>query len=263
MRIALKRLNKILNSFGFNPVKLVSSMRGLPVFVADYFALKKQIRDDNFPLGFYPITDDRYKQGGTARGHYFHQDLLVAQKIYQANPGAHIDIGSRVDGFIAHIATFRKVEIVDIRKLDSNIENIQYIQADMMGLPENMYECCDSISCLHALEHFGLGRYGDPVDYDGHLKGFDNIHRMLKENGVLYFSVPIGPQRIEFNAHRVFCIEYLLGMIGEKFEIVSFSFVDDAGDLRKDVELTTAMMKSNCGCNYGCGIFELVKRAND
>ena len=40
-----------------------------------------------------------------------------------------------------------------------------------------LYEVCDSISCLHALEHFGLGRYNDPLDPNGHLKGFNNISK--------------------------------------------------------------------------------------
>ena len=37
----------------------------------------------------------------------------------------------------------------------------------------------DSISCLHAIEHFGLGRYGDPVDVLGHVKALDNIRKAL------------------------------------------------------------------------------------
>ena len=44
---------------------------------------------------------------------------------------------------------------------------------------------CDSVSCLHALEHFGLGRYGDPVDPDGHLKGFRNLRRIVQGGHVL------------------------------------------------------------------------------
>ena len=80
----------------------------------------------------------------------------------------------------------------------------------MSEIPPGLAESTDSLSCLHALEHFGLGRYGDPVDYDGYLKGFDNLYRILKPGGRLYFSVPMGPQRIEFDAHRVFSMAYLL-----------------------------------------------------
>jgi len=89
----------------------------------------------------------------------------------------------------------------------------------------NLINYCDSISCLHALEHFGLGRYGDRIDYQGHLLGWNNIYKILKRGGNFIFSVPIGIQRIEFNAHRVFSIEYLLTMIKGRYQIDSFSYV--------------------------------------
>jgi 2-polyprenyl-3-methyl-5-hydroxy-6-metoxy-1,4-benzoquinol methylase len=117
----------------------------------------------------------------------------------------------------------------------------------------------DSISTLHVIEHFGLGRYGDPIDYYGHIKAIDNITKMLKTGGKLYFSTPIGPQRIEFNAHRVFSIEYLLNMFKESYTVDSFSFVDDIGDLFENVELEEKTIASNFDCQYGCGIFELTK----
>ncbi len=247
-----------LNLIGINPIKLLNSFRGLPSFIKEYIAFKKSM-DKSFGFKLYPILDDKYQQGGVASGHYFHQDLLVAQMIYEANPTRHIDIGSRVDGFISHLATFREVEIIDIREVQSTTPNIKFLQANMIDMKEELYESCESLSSLHALEHFGLGRYGDPIDVNGHLKGFENMYNILKPNGIFYFSVPIGRLRVEFNAHRVFSIEYLLGMFKDKFEVVSFSYVDDTGDLHKKVELNEQNIKDSFGCNYGCGIFELRK----
>ncbi len=57
-----------------------------------------------------------------AGGHYFHQDLWAAKKIFKRRPMTHVDIGSRVDGFVAHLLVFMPVTAVDIRYLDSNIE---------------------------------------------------------------------------------------------------------------------------------------------
>jgi hypothetical protein len=99
-----------------------------------------------------------------------------------------------------------------------------------MKLPEDMKGCCDSLSSLHAIEHFGLGRYGDPIDINGHLKAITNLHLMLKPKGKFYFSVPIGKQRIEFNAHRVFSIKYLIRILpatktGYLINLVFFEFV--------------------------------------
>lgn len=260
---SFKIIIKYLSFIGFDIIRVVNNFRGLPSFISDYIKLKKEIDISIFPIKFYPILDDKFKEGGTAKGHYFHQDLIIAQKIYKENPIRHIDIGSRVDGFIAHLATFRKVEIIDIREIRSEIENIEFIQGNMIDMKKELYESCDSLSSLHALEHFGLGRYGDPIDYNGHLKGFGNMYNILKENGKFYFSVPIGKQRIEFNAHRIFAISYLLEMFQNKFELVTFSYVDDKGALHKEIKLTEILISSSCNCNYGCGIFELRKISSD
>lgn len=176
------------------------------------------------------------------------------------NPKKHIDIGSRIDGFVAHVASFREIEVYDIRPLPEQILNVKFVQADIMLHHDSLNGCTDSISCLHAIEHFGLGRYGDSLDPNGHLKGLNAIYRMLKPNGKFYFSTPIGPQRIEFNAHRIFSIRYLLDLFSPYYTIDDFSFVDDSGILHKHISLDSTQVQENFGCNYGCGIFEMTKR---
>lgn len=211
------------------------------------------IRDNN------PCLYDKDDSAGVMDYHYFYQDLLVAQKIFHNNPVKHVDIGSRIDGFVAHVASFRQIELLDIRRMESNIPNVRFTQLDLMdedNVPENY---CDSISSLHALEHFGLGRYGDKIDPNGHLKGFKNITKMLKPGGAFYFSVPLGPQRVEFNAHRVFCLSYLVDLVSGDYDILSFSYIDN-GILHQDVDLTDSNIRDSFGCNYGCAIFELRKK---
>jgi hypothetical protein len=112
---------------------------------------------------------------------------------------------------------------------------------------------------LHALEHFGLGRYGDPVCARGYRAGLDNLHLMLKPSGRLYLSVPIGPQRVEFNAHRVFSVAFVLAQCTPHYQLATFSYIDDSGTLHTDVTLDETAIATSCGCRYGCGIFELVK----
>jgi hypothetical protein len=249
---------------GLDPVKGMRALRGLPNFWSEYRDFKEQSLegDESCRLGrLYPCIDDRYASGGQASGHYFHQDLLVASRIFVKNPDRHIDVGSRVDGFVGHVASFRRISVIDIRPICSKSTNIDYLQADMMDtLPANLTSCTDSLSCLHALEHFGLGRYGDRICWDGHLKGFNNLVRMLVEGGRLYLSVPIGEQRVEFNAHRVFDLSYLLKMFEARMTLADLSVVDDHGDLHESVPLNHADIALNYGCRYGCAIFELVKR---
>lgn len=233
-----------------------------PSLIKDYLKLIKLLNSNpDFKITkLFPILSDKKDSGGLISGHYFHQDLLVAQKIYIANPEKHVDIASRVDGFVAHVAVFREIEIFDIRPINSKVRNIKFVLADLMSQGSIYENYCDSISCLHAIEHFGLGRYNDPIDADGHLKGLNSICKILKSGGKFYFSTPIGPQRIEFNAHRVFSLNYLLELFKEDYELLSFSYVNDSGDLHENQILSKQNINSNFNCHYGCGIFELKKK---
>ncbi|MEP6645561.1 MAG: DUF268 domain-containing protein [Saprospiraceae bacterium] len=258
----IKNVVSGLRLFGIDPRIFMTSLRGLRFYFKDLSELKNQMGTDKlFPFGRkYPVLGDRNSEAGVMSGHYFHQDLFVASKIYEACPIRHLDIGSRIDGFVAHVAIFREIEIMDIRPQISKVKNIIFRQQDLMQLPEHLNDSYDSISSLHVIEHFGLGRYGDPIDYNGYLKAIQNITSMLKTGGVFYFSVPIGPQRIEFNGQRVFSVKYLLQIFKDDFFLNSFSYVDDAGDFFQNVTMPAADIEKNFGCQYGCGIFELVRK---
>ncbi len=257
----IKYINYYLNLFGFYPKKLFNSLKGIFPFFQNYYTLKSQINSDkNFTIKkLRPCLDDRFDTAGSIPLHYFHQDLLIASKIFINTPNRHVDIGSRVDGFVAHVASFREIEIFDIRKLNDKIKNVKFIQADLMDENFVFEDYTDSVSCLHAIEHFGLGRYGDKVDMNGYLKGLNNIYKLLKKNGKFYLSTPIGPQRIEFDAHRVFSLEFLLKIFSEKYSINSFSYISDDNVLFENAELNEQNIKNNFNCFYGCGIFELTK----
>ncbi|WP_395742599.1 DUF268 domain-containing protein [Prosthecobacter sp.] len=257
-------LSKILQLFGVNTRKTAQTARTLPTYFKELKLLRRQLAGaTDFPITKnIPCLEDRYAEGGTARGHYFHQDLLVARRVFQNNPEKHLDIGSRIDGFVAHVASFRAIDVMDIRPLSNEIPNIHFVQADLMQpMDKALQGSYDSMSCLHALEHFGLGRYGDPIQHDGHLVGLKNMGALLKTGGKFYFSTPIGPQRIEFNAHRVFSVQYLLNQFKSHYVVDQFSYVDDRGSLHTNEELTAAGIGGNFGCKYGCGIFEMTKTA--
>lgn len=228
----------------------------------DYDIFKKMMGERvDFPINNnHPCLDDKDDEAGTTRSHYFIQDLFVAQKVFERNPTKHVDVGSNIGGFVAHVASFREIELLDIRKMESTIKNVIFKQADVMDGENVPEDYCDSASSLHALEHFGLGRYGDPIDPDGHVKGFRNITKMLKKGGIFYFSVPMGKQRIDFNAHRVFGMPYLIKLIQEDYDIISFSYINDLGGAFFQVALTDELIQTSCGCNIGCAIFELRKK---
>jgi len=261
----MKVFYRFLREFGIDFKKSFLSIKCIPYYLNDMRKLNNQIK--NNPLSqwkissIFPCLHDRFGEAGDISGHYFHQDLFVAQKIFERKPKKHVDIGSNIYGFVSHVASYRKIEVFDIRKLKIGARNIFFNRMDIMKFNKKYYKYADSISCLHALEHFGLGRYKDNIDINGYEKGFVNITKMLKQNGIFYLSVPIGKQRIEFNAHRVFSIDEILTLARKNnLKIFGFSYVDDNGYLHKNASLNSINIKSNFGCNWGCGIFELVKK---
>lgn len=230
--------------------------KNVPNYILESFQFEKM---GGVISKYFPILNEKNAQAGAASGHYFHQDLLVAQFINQDNPMRHIDVGSRIDGFVAHVASYRPIEVLDVRKLDPvGHKNISFLQANLMDESSVDEQCADSISCLHAIEHFGLGRYGDPLAPDGHIKGFHNLLRMLKPNGSLYISFPIGiANSVEFNAHRIFHPMDIFSWPTANCELklVRFDYVDDAGDLHQNLNPDNPKICSE----YGCGIYTLKK----
>ena len=202
--------------------------------------------------------DDIQDSAGNAKGHYFHQDLLVARLIHEKNPALHLDIGSRIDGFVAHVASFRKISVLDIRNLELDIhENIEFIKSDLFSF--DAVEAFDSISCLHTIEHIGLGRYGDEIDPDGPIKAFGKLISILKKKGTLYLSFPIGrASKVIFNRHRIFTPTVIYEWVRDNpnVSIASFDFINDRGDLETKQEIEVV---ANLDIEYGCGVYTLVK----
>jgi SAM-dependent methyltransferase len=201
----LKIIHKIhwfaSSQMGLDFLKLLKFPLGIPFFIRDYFIFMSKYKGK---IKITPCLNDRFDNCCGGMNEYFWQDLLIARKIFSEKPKKHVDIGSKVDGFVSNVASFRELEVFDIRPLQDDIENVIFKRVDVLvsdSLPQNY---CDSVSCLHALEHFGLGRYGDNVDIDRYKIGINNISKLLKKNGIFYLSVPIGIERVEFNANMVF-----------------------------------------------------------
>lgn len=240
----------VLRLLGVDIARLAGAVRGIPVFLRDYRRFRA-FADHPVPLGrLYPCLADRDQAAGGASGHYFHQDLYVARQIFAHRPSRHVDIGSRIDGFVAHLLVFREVEVVDIRPLESKLPGLAFRQADATTMASYGDRELPSVSCLHAAEHFGLGRYGDPLDPHGHEKLIRSLVRVTAPRGRVYFSVPVsGRERVEFNAHRVFDPETIVRLF-HGCRLVDFALVDDNGDLIENASFGLARDQ-----RFGCGIF--------
>ena len=157
-----------------------------------------------------------------------------------------------MDGFIAHLLVFMPVTVVDVRPLTTDVTGLEFVRGDATSLDSWADDSVPSISSLHAVEHFGLGRYGDRLDPNGASRAMGALARVLAPGGQLYFSVPIGAERVEFNAQRVFAPATILQTFAEHgLQLAAFSAVDDRGFL-----VSSANPLSFTGAHYSCGLFE-------
>jgi SAM-dependent methyltransferase len=241
---------------GLDPIGVARRVQNLPRFIrtlVQYSAAEEVGPFPLSPLCLHPILADFRADAGAASGHYFFQDLWAARRIFARRPGSHIDVGSRIDGFIAHLLTFMPVTVLDVRPLRSRVSGLTFVQEDATNLAGIADGTVESLSSLHAVEHFGLGRYGDPVAPDAWRRALIAMQRVLAPGGRLYLSVPVGRERLCFNAHRVFSPMRIVDALGS-LRLISFSAVDDAGQLLEGVTPLDA-----AHLDYGCGLFELTK----
>jgi hypothetical protein len=229
-------------------------IRGRWLFLNDLVRYRKAKTPHAIPItSLYPIYRDRFK-AAAGFSDYFHQDLWAARKIFETRPARHVDVGSRIDGFVAQCLTFMDVEVVDIRPLSDPPRGMIFRRADAVHMTGFADDSVPSLSSLNVAEHFGLGRYGDKIDPDAHVTFMKSLQRVLAPGGKLYFSVPLsGHERVEFNAHRVLSPTTVTNAF-DRVRLVSFSIIKDDGRMYEDTEPSVAMNQ-----RFGCGLFEFAK----
>lgn len=231
--------------------KFLASMRGLFWYVKDFFKYILIYKKKISIMDLYPILDEKTKETGVDY-QYLYQQLWVFNEIFNNKPENHYDIGStyQMSGYIAAIT---KAHFVDIRPIKADIPNLEVIPGSIEKLPFKD-SSIDSLSCLHVIEHIGLGRYGDSLNPNGSQIAAKELSRVLKKGGFLYLSTPIGRERICFNAHRVFdpktIIEYF-----KDLQLVEFNYVDDLEQLHRKSKI-----KNFNNSEYSLGMFKFTKK---
>ncbi len=249
--INYKIIHSFLSQCGINLLKF-KNIKYIFKYFSDYLKFSKLSKIDLI----FPILGEHKEKSSVVIKHYFNQDLLVASYIFKDNPKKHVDVGSRVDGFVAHVASFRKIEVFDIRDNNFQFKNIIFKKKDISRIDKSLSNYCDSLSCLHTLEHFGLGRYGDQLDPSGHIKGYNNLIKILKSGGTLYISFPISNKNLTyFNSERSFSPKEILKW-SDELKLVKFDFIDDYEKIFLDVDLNKFSKK----ISYGCGIYTFKKK---
>lgn len=200
-----------------------------------------------------PIYEDE-EQAGRLDEHYFLQDIWMARQVKMNGNAEHFDIGSRIDGFIAHLLSMdMEVTLIDIRSLDIDVENLNFIQDDATDLASIADGTISSLSSLHAVEHFGLGRYGDNIDPYAWKKVLHSFERVLKKGGYLYLSVPVGERsHVTYNAHRIFKPQVLINEL-PGMSLVKFSYIENYKIY--EVDNFDKIENIMAGKDYLCGCF--------
>lgn len=184
--------------------------------------------------------------------HYFHQAVWTAKKIAAAKPELHIDVGSQAV-FVGMLTAITDIKFIDLRPMGVSIEGLTDEKGTILDLPMEDASV-QSISCLHVIEHIGLGRYGDPIDPDGPRKAANELTRVLAPGGSLYISLPVGRSQTAFNAHRVLAAQQVVDMFGD-LQLREFSLVNDDGNILADTPISAADNES-----FGCGLFHFERR---
>ena len=216
----------------------------------------------------WAILNDCIQEAGNFGQEYFFQDLWAAREILRSNVKHVYDIGSRMDGYISHLLAMDiQVTMLDIRPFKYDIEGLKFIQTnamDMSNIPDNFME---TVSGLCSFEHFGLGRYGDPIDYNGWKKALHEIKRTLKVGGTFYLSVPVGnTNRVQFNAHRIFNPLTIIDEVSPELNLHEFSYIADwkINTIFKggnDISAFKTYIKNNFRYEYVFGLFAFKKLA--
>lgn len=189
--------------------------------------------------------------------HYVYHTAWAIRKVLETNPIKHIDISSSLY-FVSNLSAFLPVDFYDFRPATLTLSNLTCKQADVTQLHFDT-ESLESLSCMHVVEHVGLGRYGDSIDAIGDLKAINELKRVIQPSGILIFVVPVGNPKIEFNAHRIYSYEQIMSYFSD-FELKEFSLIpDNAVEVGMIHHADKNLVQTQ---NYGCGCFVFQKGKN-
>lgn len=200
-----------------------------------------------------PCPDDRTAQTAFDR-HYVYHTAWAARVLarLRPTPAEHVDVGSSL--YFASIASaFVPVRHYDYRPPDLTLPDLTCAGADLTSLPFDDRSIA-SLSCMHVVEHIGLGRYGDPIDFDADLAAMAELSRVLAPGGHLLLVVPVGRPRIQFNAHRIYAYDQVVESFPD-LRLAEFSLVPDRGDPAGSALIENATKEQSGRQRYGCGCF--------
>ena len=227
-----------------------------PFILRSFISFKSKDKSKRFSISFFDIFPCLFENipYTSFDTHYVYHTAWAARKVNEINSDVHVDISSSLY-FSSILSAFKKVKFYDFRPAKLNLSNLESSRANLLNLhfEDNSI---DSLSCMHTVEHVGLGRYGDQIDPDGDIKAVKELSRVVSKGGSLLFVVPIGKPKIEFNAHRIYSYDMVINMFPD-FSIKEFSLIPD--NALSSGMIYDATKEDSDKQNHGCGCFWLIK----
>lgn len=209
----------------------------------------QKMNDGRFTIRYsdmYPCLSDKLKTTPFDQ-HYIYHPAWAARILAQTRPAFHVDISSTLT-FSTIVSAFVPVKFYDYRPADLKLSGLESDFADLNRLPFED-SSLPSLSCMHTIEHVGLGRYGDALDPKGDIKAIEELKRVVQPGGDLLFVTPVGQPKIEFNGQRVYSYDQIISSFAP-LKLIEFSLIPDKGGI---INQASPQLIENE--NYGCGCF--------
>lgn len=183
---------------------------------------------------------------------YILHTAWAARILAQTKPAVHYDFSSSMY-FSTIVSAFIPVIFYEFQPVDLKLSQFLSLQADLTNL--NNFHQVNSVSCLHVLEHLGLGRYGDKIDPLGDKKAADGLTEILSSNGDLLIVVPVGKPILRFNSARTYSYEMVLNLF-DKLNLMEFSLIPDQDKPELIRNADPGLVKEQPGDATGCFWFK-------
>lgn len=132
------------------------------------------------------------------------QALVVHQELYVQNRRVLV-YGAMAPDIETLLLALGAEAVVTIEHNVITFDHPQLLQvtaAEFAARSGDDVEFFQSAVSQSSFDHDGLGRYGDPLNADADLVAMDRARASLVEGGIMFLTVPVGPDVVVWNLHR-------------------------------------------------------------